>query len=135
MVSDPIHRRNTGNNTPAPVSISIVPGEKLEITVLPKGGGSENASALVMLTPSAGWQGAKEFILETVKTRGIKSCPPLVVGVGMGGNFSSVAGLAKKALLRKIGVLNADTFYAERERELLKEVNKTGIGPMGLGGN
>ncbi|MHB9154933.1 MAG: fumarate hydratase [Endomicrobiales bacterium] len=134
IVANPLHRKNTGNNTPAQINLELVPGDRLEITVLPKGGGSENASALKMLTPAAGWAGVREFVLETVKSKGISSCPPLIVGVGVGGSFSSVGRLAKKALLREAGSPSGDYYYAEREKELLKEINLTGIGPMGLGG-
>jgi fumarate hydratase subunit alpha len=134
IVEDPLERQNTGNNTPAKISIDVVPGDRLEITILPKGGGSENASALKMLTPSAGWQGVRDFVLEIVRTKGVNACPPLVIGVGIGGSFSSVAGLAKKALLRNIGASAAYPRYAAREKELLDAVNATGIGPMGLGG-
>ncbi|MFH1367736.1 MAG: fumarate hydratase [Elusimicrobiota bacterium] len=134
VVSDPLERKNTGDNTPANIYSEIVPGNKIEITVLPKGAGSENASALKMLPPSAGWEGIKEFILQTAKAA-VNACPPIIVGVGIGGSFSSVAGIAKKALLRKIGEPNTNTDYAKKENELLKEINETGIGPMGLGGN
>lgn len=134
IVKNPLHRKNTEDNTPAQVYIDIVQGDKLEITILPKGGGSENASALKMLTPSDGWQGIKNFVISIVKEKGINSCPPLVLGIGIGGSFSSVAGLAKKALLREIGQQSSDYYYSEREKELLKEINSLGIGPMGLGG-
>jgi fumarate hydratase subunit alpha len=134
IVADPLDRKNTGNNTPANIYIDVVPGDRLEITILPKGGGSENASALKMLTPSAGWQGVRDFVLELVRSKGVNACPPLVIGVGVGGSFSSVAGLAKKALLRNIGAPAADPRYAAKEKELLDAVNATGIGPMGLGG-
>jgi fumarate hydratase subunit alpha len=134
IVADPLDRKNTGNNTPANIYIDVVPGDRLEITILPKGGGSENASALKMLTPSAGWQGVRDFVLELVRSKGVNACPPLVIGVGVGGSFSSVAGLAKKALLRNIGAPTADPRYAAKEKELLDAVNATGIGPMGLGG-
>lgn len=134
IVANPLHRKNTGDNTPAQITCDIVPGDKLEITVLPKGGGSENASALKMLTPSAGWEGIREFVVEAVKAKGINACPPLVIGVGIGGDFSSVAKLAKKSLLRELGRPADDFYYAEREKDLLKSVNATGIGPMGLGG-
>lgn len=134
MVANPLNRKNTGDNTPAQIYIESVAGDKIEITVLPKGGGSENASALKMLTPAAGWEGIKDFVLETVKAKGISSCPPLVVGVGIGSDFSSVGRLAKKALLREVGKPSGDIGYAEREQELLKAVNALGIGPMGYGG-
>jgi fumarate hydratase subunit alpha len=134
ILSDPINRVNTGSNTPCEIYTEIVAGNKIEITLLPKGGGSENASALKMLTPSAGWAGVKEFVLETVKAKGVSSCPPLIVGVGIGGSFSSVGMLAKKALLRDIGSFSDDPAYAKKEKELLELINATGIGPMGLGG-
>ncbi len=135
VLNDPFERRNTQDNTPAVIYTEIVRGEKIEITVLPKGGGTENASALSMLLPLDGWAGVKDFVLKTVKEKGVKSCPPLVVGVGIGGSFSSVAMLSKKALLREIGTPAKDKSYGEKESELLKEINKTKIGPMGLGGN
>jgi fumarate hydratase subunit alpha len=134
LVSDPMERKNTGDNTPASIYSEVVPGDNIEFTILPKGGGSENTSAVKMLAPSAGWEGVKAFVLETVKGA-VNSCPPMVVGVGIGGSFSSVALLAKKALLRKIGTENRLIFYSMRENDLLKEINETGIGPMGLGGS
>ena len=134
VVKDPLRRENTGDNTPAQIYIESVPGENLEITVLPKGGGSENASAMKMLVPSAGLQGVKDFVLGTVKAKGGNACPPLVIGVGIGGSFSTVAVLAKKALLRKTGTPSSDPLYAKLEKELLSDINMTGIGPMGLGG-
>lgn len=135
LVAEPLEsRKNTGDNTPANIYIESVPGDALEITVLPKGGGTENASALVMLAPSAGWQGVKDFVLDTVNKKGISACPPLVVGVGIGGSFSSVGLLAKKALLREVGSSSKSPYYLEKEQELLKEINASGIGPMGLGG-
>lgn len=135
IVSDPIERKNTMDNTPSNIYIDIVSGDKIEITFLPKGGGSENASALKMLTPSAGWEGAKEFVLSVVKDKGRDACPPLIVGVGIGGDFASVGLLSKKTLLREIGSANKNTFYAKKEQELLSEINKLNIGPMGMGGN
>ena len=136
VVSDPLeNRRNTGDNTPANIYIESMPGDKIELTVLPKGGGTENASALIMLPPSAGWQGVRDFVLETVKSKGVSACPPLVLGIGVGGSFSTVALLAKKALLRPVGEPSKDAYYGQRERELLDEINATGIGPMGLGGD
>jgi fumarate hydratase subunit alpha len=134
ILSDPLTRVNTGTNTPCEIHTELVPGTKLEITLLPKGGGSENASALKMLTPSQGWEGVKDFVIETVKARGVSACPPLIVGVGIGGSFSSVGLLAKKALLRDVGVFSDDPAYAKREKELLGLINSTQIGPMGLGG-
>jgi fumarate hydratase subunit alpha len=135
IVSDPIERKNTMDNTPSNIYIDIVSGDKIEITFLPKGGGSENASALKMLTPSAGWEGAKEFVLSVVKDKGRDACPPLIVGVGIGGDFASVGLLSKKTLLREIESANRNTFYAKKEQELLSEINKLNIGPMGMGGN
>jgi len=135
VISDPLERENTKDNTPAVTYVEIVPGEKLEITVLPKGGGSENSSVLDMLPPLAGWEGIKKFVLNAVKTKGNKSCPPLIIGIGLGGSFSSVATLSKKAILREIGSPPTSEFYAAKERELLDEINATHVGPMGLGGN
>jgi fumarate hydratase subunit alpha len=135
IVSDPIERKNTMDNTPSNIYIDIVSGDKIEITFLPKGGGSENASALKMLMPSAGWEGVKEFVLSVVKDKGRDACPPLIVGVGIGGDFASVGLLSKKTLLREIGSANKNTFYAKKEQELFSEINKLNIGPMGMGGN
>jgi fumarate hydratase subunit alpha len=135
IVSDPIERKNTMDNTPSNIYIDIVSGDKIEITFLPKGGGSENASALKMLTPSAGWEGVKEFVLSVVKDKGRDACPPLIVGVGIGGDFASVGLLSKETLLREIGNANKNTFYAKKEQELLSEINKLNIGPMGMNGN
>ena len=132
LVADPLERKNTGDNTPALIYTEIVEGDGFKITILPKGGGSENASALVMLNPGAGWPAVKEFVLRTVKEKGINACPPLVVGIGIGGSFSSVPLLAKKALLREVESVHA--VYGQKEKELLAEINNTGIGPMGLGG-
>ena len=134
IVSDPLNRKNTGDNTPAVIHPDIVPGDKLKIYLLPKGGGSENMSALKMLPPSAGLEGIKKFILETVKNAGANPCPPIIVGVGIGGNFDGVAVLAKRAHLRPAGTHNPNPFYAKLEQELLKEINDLGIGPQGLGG-
>jgi fumarate hydratase subunit alpha len=135
IVSDPIERENTMDNTPSNIYIDIVSGDKIEITFLPKGGGSENASALKMLTPSVGWEGVKEFVISVVKDKGRDACPPLIVGVGIGGDFASVGLLSKKTLLRQIGSANKNTFYAKKEQELFSEINKLNIGPMGMGGN
>jgi fumarate hydratase subunit alpha len=134
IVADPLDRVNTNDNTPAQITVTMVPGDQLEITVLPKGGGTENASALRMFPPSAGWPNIVEFVLETVREKGINSCPPLIVGVGIGGSFTSVAKVAKTALLREIGSVASDAAYATRERELLDAINALQIGPMGLGG-
>jgi fumarate hydratase subunit alpha len=135
VVSDPLERRNTTDNTPSNIYIDIVSGEKIEITFLPKGGGGENASALKMLTPSACWEGVKDFVLSVVKDKGKNACPPLIIGVGVGGDFASVGLLSKKALLREIGGVNENAFYAKKEQELLSGINKLNIGPMGMGGN
>lgn len=134
MLNDPIKRVNTKDNTPAMLYIDIVPGDKVKVKVDCKGGGSENMSQLKMLPPSAGWEGAKRFIVETVANAGPNACPPLIVGVGLGGNFDKSALLAKKSLLRHVGDPNSDPEWAAREQELLEEINKLGVGPMGLGG-
>lgn len=134
VVKDPLIRINTGDNTPAVLHTEIVPGEKIKITVLPKGGGSENMSALKFLLPGDGVDGIKDFVLKTVQEAGGKACPPLVAGVGIGGTFDHVAYLAKKALLRDIGAHNPKPHLAQLEKELLDLINKTGIGPQGLGG-
>ncbi len=134
MLNDPIKRVNTRNNTPAMIYPEIVPGDKVKIKVDCKGGGSENMSQLKMLPPSAGWEGAKRFIVETVANAGPNACPPLIVGVGIGGNFDKSALLAKKSLLRPVGEPNPDPDWAAREQELMEEINKLGVGPMGLGG-
>ena len=134
VVKDPVRRGNTGDNTPAMIYTEIVPGEQIKITVGPKGFGSENMSAIRMFKPSAGLQGIKDFILETVETAGPNPCPPMVVGVGIGGTFDKAALLAKKALMRPIDSENPDPFYADLEKEMLEKINKLGIGPGGLGG-
>ncbi|MFB5082823.1 fumarate hydratase [Symbiobacterium thermophilum] len=134
IVDDPLRRKNTGDNTPAFIYTDIVPGDRLRIRVATKGGGAENMGQLKMLPPSAGWEGAKRFIVEAVAAAGPNACPPVLVGVGIGGNFDKVALLAKKALLRPVGEPNPDPAWAAREQELLAEINKLGIGPMGLGG-
>ena len=134
IVSDPLERKNTQDNTPANIYVEEVAGDKIEITFLPKGGGSENASMLKMLDPAAGWQGVKNFVIQTVKEKSANACPPLIVGVGIGGDFSTVAKIAKQTFLREIGSQNKNTYYAEKEAELLKEINALNIGAMGLGG-
>lgn len=134
IVVDPLNRKNTGDNTPAVISITIVPGDKVKLTILPKGGGSENMSRIKMLKPADGEQGVKEFVIETIKIAGGNPCPPLVVGVGIGGSFDRVAQLAKHALIREIGSKHPDPFYARMEDELLEKINNTGVGPQGLGG-
>ncbi len=134
VVKDPVRRGNTGDNTPAMLYTEIVPGEQIRVTVAPKGFGSENMSAIRMFKPSAGLQGIKDFILETVETAGPNPCPPMVVGVGIGGTFDKAALLAKKALLRPVDSQNPDPFYADLEREMLEKINRLGIGPQGFGG-
>lgn len=134
MVKSPLNRVNTGDNTPAIIHFEPVKGDKLKITILPKGGGSENMSQLKMLTPSEGVEGVKKFVIETVKRAGSNPCPPIVVGVGIGGNFEYAPLLAKKALLREVGKHNPDPEIAKLEEELLELINRTGIGPQGLGG-
>lgn len=134
IVADPLRRKNTGDNTPAIIHTEIVSGDRLKITVAPKGGGSENMSEVKMLTPAHGWEGIKKFVVDRVLRSKANPCPPIIVGVGIGGNFEKVAYLAKKALLREIGSVHPDPFYAEKEKELLEEINKTGIGPQGFGG-
>lgn len=134
IVADPLRRKNTGDNTPAMITFQLVPGDKLKLSFLAKGGGCENMSAFKMLTPAEGARGVKEFVVNTVKEAGGNPCPPVVVGVGLGGTFDQCCMLAKKALLREIGEKHPDPFYAQLETELLDEINKLGIGPMGLGG-
>lgn len=133
-VGDPIHRVNTGDNTPAVLYTDIVDGDEIKITVAPKGFGSENMSQIKMLKPSDGLQGVKDFILKVVEEAGPNPCPPIVVGVGIGGTFDKAAYLAKKALMRPVDERNADEFYAELEKEMLEKVNALGIGPQGFGG-
>ena len=134
VVADPIRRGNTGDNTPAMIHTDIVPGDRVKITVGPKGFGSENMSAVKMLKPSDGLEGVKKFILDTVEAAGPNPCPPMVVGVGIGGTFDKAAYLAKKALMRPLDVRNPDPYYGELEVELLEKINKLGIGPQGFGG-
>ena len=134
IVADPLRRGNTGDNTPAAITVHLVDGEGCRITVAPKGFGSENMSQIRMLRPSDGLEGVKEFVLKVVQDAGPNPCPPVVVGVGIGGTFDKAAYLAKKALLRPVDEPNADPFYAALERELLEKINTLGIGPQGLGG-
>ncbi|HZJ78165.1 MAG TPA: fumarate hydratase [Clostridia bacterium] len=134
VVSDPLRRINTGNNTPAVIHISIVPGDKVKITVSPKGFGSENMSKLNMLTPAYGREDIINYVVNVVKEAGSNACPPMVVGVGIGGDFEHCAFLAKKALCRPISERNADNYYAQIEKEMLERANKLDIGPQGLGG-
>lgn len=134
IVSDPIERKNTGDNTPAILHIEIVPGDKVKITIAPKGGGSENMSEVKMMVPAAGVEGVKEFVVDRVRRSGANPCPPVIVGVGIGGTFEKCAQIAKKALLRPLGSRHADPYYADLETELLEKINKLGIGPQGFGG-
>ena len=135
IAEDPLYgRKNTGDNTPAVIHTTIVPGEKIRITVAPKGGGSENMSALAMLKPSDGVEGIRKFVVETVNKAGSNPCPPIIVGVGVGGTFEHAALIAKQALLRKVGERHPDPRVARLEEELLEEVNALGIGPQGFGG-
>ncbi|MFH1347852.1 MAG: fumarate hydratase, partial [Candidatus Margulisiibacteriota bacterium] len=134
VVGDPLTRKNTEDNTPAIIHTKIVPGENIKIGVLCKGGGAENCSAIKMFKPTSTKEEIDEFIIETVEKAGPNACPPLIVGVGIGGTFDYAPLLAKKALLRKVGMHNSEPDVAKWEKELLEKVNKTGIGPMGLGG-
>jgi fumarate hydratase subunit alpha len=133
-ICHPFTRANTGDNTPAIIHTEIVPGEKIKITVAPKGGGSENMSRVVMLTPSDGVEGIKRFVVQRVKESGSNPCPPTIVGVGIGGTFEQAALLAKKSLLRPLGSRNSDPELDKLESEILNEINRLGIGPQGLGG-
>lgn len=134
IVADPLRRENTGDNTPATITLRLVPGNHCTITVVPKGFGSENMSRLAMLKPADGMEGVKNFVLETVRLAGPNPCPPIVLGVGIGGSFDKVTFLAKHALLRPINRPNPDPFYAALEQELLAKINALGIGPQGFGG-
>ncbi len=131
---DPFTRKNTGDNTPAIIHVEMVPGDKLKIIVAPKGGGSENMSRVTMLRPADGVEGIKKFVVQRASEMGPNPCPPVVIGVGIGGNFEYSALLAKKALLRPLGTKNSDPELAKIEDELLEEVNNLGIGPQGFGG-
>lgn len=134
VVRDPFRRENTGDNTPAVIHYDIVPGDRLKITVMPKGAGSENMSQFKMLTPQEGAEKVEEFVVNVVKDAGANPCPPVIVGVGIGGTFEKSTILAKRALLRPIGSRNPDQFYADMEERLLQKINALGIGPMGIGG-
>ena len=134
MVGDPLRRMNTDDNTPALITVDIVDGDALKITVAPKGAGSENMGQLKMLKPADGVDGVRTFVLDAVRHAGPNPCPPIIVGVGIGGNFDHVASLAKRALLRPMGVHNPDPFYAQLEDELLDAINELGTGPAGFGG-
>lgn len=134
VVSDPLKRVNTGDNTPAMIYYDICPGDKIKITVAPKGFGSENMSQIKMLKPSDGIEGVKDFVIKVVEDAGPNPCPPIVVGVGIGGTFDKAAYLAKKALMRPVDQRNSELFYAELEEELLEKINALGVGPQGFGG-
>jgi len=134
VVRDPLDRVNTGDNTPAMLYTELIPGDQIRITVAPKGFGSENMSRIAMLRPSDGVQGVKDFVIRTVEEAGPNPCPPIVIGVGIGGTFDKAAYLAKKALLRPVNERNPKPFYEALERELLESVNALGIGPQGFGG-
>ncbi|MBE3585085.1 MAG: fumarate hydratase [Thermoanaerobacter sp.] len=134
IVDHPLRRKNTGDNTPAVIHTRIVPGDKLRIVVAPKGGGSENMSGLRMLKPAEGVEGVKNFVIGQVRAAGPNPCPPVVVGVGIGGTFEKAALLAKEALLRPLGQPHPDAEIAALEKELLEAINNLGIGPQGLGG-
>lgn len=134
MVGDPLRRMNTDDNTPALITVDVVDGDALKITVAPKGAGSENMGQLKMLKPADGVDGVRTFVLDAVRHAGPNPCPPIIVGVGIGGNFDHVASLAKRALLRPMGVHNPDPFYAQLEDELLDAINELGTGPAGFGG-
>ena len=135
VVTDPLFdRKNTGDNTPAIIYTEIVPGDKLKIQILPKGAGSENMGALKMLKPADGVEGVKEFIINTVVKAGGNPCPPVIVGVGIGGTMDKATMLSKKALSREVGERHPDVRYKALEEEILTEINKSGVGPQGLGG-
>ena len=134
VVCDPLRRVNTGDNTPALVTVKLTRGDKMRITVMPKGFGSENMSALKMLKPADGVEGVRNFVLDTVEKAGANPCPPIIAGVGIGGSFDKAACLAKHALLRPVNEPNPDEYYAALERELLDKINALGIGPQGFGG-
>jgi fumarate hydratase subunit alpha len=133
-ICHPLTRKNTGDNTPPVIHLDLVPGDRIKLTAIPKGGGSENMSRLFMLPPSAGWEGVKEKVVQTVSEAGPNPCPPLVVGVALGGSFEIAAREAKRVLLRPLGQANPDPEAADLEKELLAAVNDLGIGPQGLGG-
>ena len=134
VVGDPLERKNTGDNTPAMIYCDLVPGDRVKITVAPNGFGSENMSQIKLLKPSDGLEGVKRFVLQVVEDAGPNPCPPIVVGVGLGGTFDKAALLAKKALMRPLDEPHTNPFYRELEEELLEEINRKGIGPQGFGG-
>jgi len=135
IVEDPLYdRKNTGDNTPAVIYTEVVPGDKVKVSFAPKGGGSENMSAIKMLKPADGEEGLVDFVVNQVKTAGPNPCPPIVVGVGIGGTFDRVAVLAKKALFRPVGQPHPDSRFAELEQKILGKINNLGVGPQGFGG-
>ncbi|MCD6117718.1 fumarate hydratase [bacterium] len=134
VVTDPLERKNSGDNTPAVIHTDIVPGDKIRIVFAPKGGGSENMSEVRMMAPAAGVEGVKDFVVERVLKSGANPCPPVIVGVGIGGTFEKCAQIAKKSLLRPVGSVHPNPYYADLEKELLEKINKLGIGPQGFGG-
>lgn len=134
VVGDPLRRQNTGDNTPAVIHTTIVPGDGFHITVAPKGFGSENMSAMRMFTPAASWQDIEDWIVSSVSTAGSNPCPPVIVGVGLGGTIEQCALEAKKALMMPMDTPNPDEFYGEKEQALLGHINRLGIGPQGMGG-
>lgn len=134
VVGDPIERKNTKNNTPVMITYDFVEGNKIRCVFLAKGTGAENKSALKMLVPADGVEGIKQFVVETVKNADGEACPPITIGIGLGGSFDKCAVLAKKALFRPLGKQNPNPVYAKLEKEILEEVNKTGVGPQGFGG-
>ncbi len=134
IVEDPLRRVNTGDNTPAVINLEMVAGDQVKISFAPKGGGSENMSAVKMLKPSDGYEGIVKTVTRHVQEAGPNPCPPIIVGVGIGGTFEKAAWLAKKALFRKVGQPHPDPYYAEMEKEILTQVNNLGIGPQGFGG-
>ena len=134
IVADPLRRGNTGDNTPAAITVHLVNGDGCQVTVAPKGFGSENMSRIAMLKPADGVEGFKRFVVDTVQQAGSNPCPPIVIGVGLGGTSDKAAFLAKRALLRPVGEHNADPLYAEMEQAILDKVNASGVGPQGLGG-
>ena len=134
VVGDPLRRQNTGDNTPAVIHTTIVPGNGFHITVAPKGFGSENMSAMRMFTPAASWQDIEDWIVSSVSAAGSNPCPPVIVGVGLGGTIEQCALEAKKALMMPMDTPNPDEFYGEKEQALLEHINRLGIGPQGMGG-
>ena len=134
IVRDPLDRVNTGDNTPCVLHCEIVPGDRIGVTVMPKGGGSENMGCFTTLVPAVGAEGVKDYVLHSLEAAGGKTCPPVIVGVGIGGTMDQCVWLAKKALLRPVGQSHPEPYYAQMERELLERINDLGIGPLGMGG-